>query len=350
MTDVDIRIAERRIGKKYPPYIISELSANHNGSLERALETIYMVKKMGADAVKLQTYTPDTLTIDCDKDDFKIVGGLWDGYFLYQLYESAQTPFEWHKEIFEYSRNIGITCFSTPFDESAVDLLEDLNSPAYKIASFEAVDLPLVRYAASTGKPMIISTGMANLGEIDEVVECARDAGCKDLVLLHCVSGYPVPVDQSNLRTILDLADRFGTVVGLSDHTLGTSVAVASVAMGASVIEKHVTLSRSEKGPDSEFSLEPSELERLCREGREAWSALGQAGYEKKPIEEENVKFRRSIYVVEDIKKGELLTKYNTRRIRPGYGMPPKYYDSVLGKRARISLQKGTALQMDYIE
>jgi len=344
-----VKIDGRRIGLDAPPYVIAELSANHNGSLDCALETVAMAKAMGADAIKLQTYTADTITIDCDKEDFQIHGGLWDGHSLYGLYEQAHTPYEWHAPIFEKAREVGITCFSSPFDETAVDLLEELNAPAYKIASFEAVDLPLIRYVAKTGKPIIISTGMADLSEITEAVQTARDAGCDNIILLHCISGYPAPVEQSNLRTIPDLAQKFGVVSGLSDHTLGTAVSVASVALGACVIEKHVTLSRSDKGPDSEFSLEPEELKCLCSESRDAWAALGRAGYERKPVEGENVKFRRSIYVVKEIRAGEQLTADNIRRIRPGFGLPPKYYDDVIGKTVKESIKRGTALKWEHI-
>lgn len=345
-----ININGRIIGKDLPPYIIAELSANHNGKLERALETIKMAKTAGADAVKLQTYTADTLTIDSEQEDFKIQGGLWDGYTLYELYKQAHTPYEWHKELFDYANKIGITCFSTPFDESAVDLLEDLNTPAYKIASFEAVDIPLIQYVAQTGKPMIISTGMANQDEIKEAVDAAKEGGCKELALLHCISGYPAPVDQSNLMTIPDMYKRYNVLIGLSDHTLGTSVSIASVALGARIIEKHVTISRGEKGPDSEFSLEPDELKRLCDDCNSAWLSLGEAGYKRKPVENESIKFRRSIYVVKDIEAGDKFTEENIRRIRPGYGLPPKYYNEVIGKKAKYSLKRGTALSWDIVD
>ena len=345
-----MNIGGRPIGADHPPYIIAELSANHNGDISRALKTIEMAKVRGADAIKIQTYTPDTLTIDCDKDEFQIHGGLWDGYNLYQLYQWAHTPYEWHKEIFDYANELDITIFSTPFDETAVDLLEDLNASAYKIASFEAVDLPLIRYVAETRKPMIISTGMANLEEITEAVDVARQYGCTELALLHCISGYPAPVEQSNLQTIADLAKRFDVVAGLSDHTLGTTVSVAGVALGANIIEKHVTLSRNDKGPDSAFSLEPEELERLCTDAKMAWCALGKAGYERKPVEEESVKLRRSIYVVEEVQAGETLTKKNVRRIRPGYGLAPKYYDQILGKTAKVDIARGSALTWEMVE
>ena len=345
----EIIIAGRKIGSQYSPYIIAEMSANHNGNIERAFKTIEMAKVMGADAVKMQSYTADTITIDCDNEDFRIEGGLWDGYNLYRLYEWAQTPFEWHKPIFDYARKIDITLFSTPFDETAVDLLEDLNAPAYKIASFEAIDLPLIKYVAQTKKPMIISTGMANLEEITEAVETARQSGCEQLVLLHCISSYPAPIEQSNLRTIPDLGQRFSVVSGLSDHTSGTTVSVASVALGASVIEKHITLNRNDKGPDSEFSLEPEELRQLCIDTRTAWTALGACGYEKKPAEEENLKFRRSIYIVEDMKRGDVFTEKNIRRIRPGFGLPPKYYNELLGKRINSDVKRGTPLTRNML-
>ena len=345
-----IEIDGRKIGTNNPPYIIAELSANHNGDFDRALKTIDMAKAMGADAIKLQTYTADTMTIDCEKEEFQIHGGLWDGYNLYQLYQWAQTPFEWHKAMFDHARKNEITCFSTPFDETAVDLLENLNAPAYKIASFETIDLPLIRYVAQTKKPMIISTGMANLEEITEAVETAQESGCKEIILLHCISGYPTPVEQSNLLTIPDLAQRYNVIPGLSDHTLGTAVSLAGIALGACVIEKHVTLSRADKGPDSEFSLEPNQLKSLCDETKTAWLSLGKAGYERKPVEDENIKFRRSIYVVNDIKAGELLTNENTRRIRPGFGLPPKYIHDVIGKTVKVDIERGTALRWDHIE
>ena len=345
-----IKIKDRQIGENHPPYIIAELSANHNGSLERALKTIKMAKSMGADAVKFQTYTPDTLTIDSDKEDFKIKGGLWDGLTLYELYKSAFTPFEWHEEMFNYAQSVGITCFSTAFDESAVDLLEDLNTPAYKVASFEIIDIPLIQYIASTKKPMIISTGMANKEEIQEAVDVARENGNNELILLHCISGYPTPVEQCNLMTIPDMKNCFGLPVGLSDHTLGIEVSIASIALGASVIEKHVTLNASDKGPDSEFSIEPDQLNSLCIKCKSAWEALGSAGYERKPVEKDNIKFRRSIYVVRDIDSGEALTKENIRRIRPGYGLPPKYFNELIGKRVKSRVEKGTPLDWDMLE
>ncbi|WP_434153613.1 pseudaminic acid synthase [Pseudomonas sp. JZ134] len=340
----------REIGREHPPYIIAELSANHNGSLERAFETIKAARDSGADAIKMQTYTADTMTIDSDREEFMIRGGLWDGYKLYELYKWAETPYDWHKAIFEYAASIGITIFSTPFDESAVDLLESLGTPAYKIASFEATDLPLIRYVASKGKPIILSTGMCSIEEIREAVSTVYDAGCKDLILLHCISSYPAPIDQANLLQMSCLAERFNTVPGLSDHTLGTTVSVAAVALGACVIEKHFTLNRSEKGPDSEFSLEPFELKRLCQETFDAWSALGTSSFERQKSEEGNKKFRRSIYFVKDLKKGDVISTTNIRRIRPGVGLAPKHFDQLIGKRLKKDVTYGTPVCWDLIE
>lgn len=346
----EISIDGRKIGRQHKPYIIAELSANHNGSIDRALETIEMAARCGADAIKLQTYTADTMTIDCDFDDFQIQGGLWDGYKLYDLYQEAHTPFEWHEAMFAKARELGITVFSTPFDETAVDLLESLNAPAYKIASFEAIDILLIKRVALTGKPMIISTGMANLEEITEAVAAAHDGGCKELVLLHCISGYPSPVDQANLATIKDIAERFNCVVGLSDHTMGTAVSVASIPLGACLIEKHVTLSRKQKGPDSEFSLEPNELKALVDDTNFAWQSIGVVGYERKPVEEASLKFRRSIYFIKDMKEGEIITQKTVRRIRPGYGLAPKHMDDILGKKVIKNIARGTATAWNLID
>lgn len=327
------------------PLVIAELSANHNGSIDRALATIKAAKQCGADAVKIQTYTADTMTIDCDLPDFVIKGGLWNGYKLYDLYKWAQTPYEWHKPLFEHAKKEGITLFSTPFDESAVDLLETLNTPAYKIASFELTDLPLIEYVAKTGKPMILSTGMASEQEIEEAITAARDSGCKELVLLHCISSYPTPMDQAHLLQISALAEKFNLPVGLSDHTLGTTASVAAVALGACVIEKHFTLSRSDKGPDSEFSLEPQELQRLCEEVKASWAALGSTGFSREKAEQGSKVFRRSLYIVEDVKKGEKLTDKNLRRIRPGLGMEAKFYGKALGQTVKRDLKKGEPLK-----
>lgn len=339
-----ITIAGRRIGVDLPPYVIAELSANHNGKLETALKIIEEAKVAGVDAVKLQTYRPDTITLNCDSDDFRIHGGLWDGRTLYELYEEAHMPWEWHAPLFEYAHKLGITIFSSPFDRTAVDLLEDLNAPAYKIASFEAVDLPLIKYAAGTGKPLIISTGMADAQEIQDAIEAAREGGCKELAILHCVSGYPAPAEDYNLRTIPDMIQRFGLVTGLSDHTLDNTTAISSVVLGASIIEKHFTLDRDGGGPDDSFSLEPRELAALCHGARTAWDALGSVDYGRKSSEIGNVIFRRSLYIVEDIKAGEVLTDKNLRSIRPGHGLAPKHLETVLGRTAVCDIKRGTPL------
>lgn len=345
-----MKIDNYEIGSSNKPFIIAELSANHNGSLERALQTIDEAHRCGADAIKLQTYSADTMTIDCDREEFMIRGGLWDGYKLYDLYKWAETPFPWHQAMFEHARHLGITVFSTPFDETAVDLLESLDTPAYKIASFELTDLPLIRYVAKTGKPMIMSTGMASETEIEEAVMAAREAGCTEMVLLHCISSYPAPVDQANLLQIPKLSERFGVLAGLSDHTLGTIAAVASVALGACVIEKHFTLSRQDKGPDSEFSLEPEELERLCRDTKDAWLALGKPGFERQPAESSSKVFRRSLYFVRDLPAGHTITPDDIRRIRPGHGLPPKYFDHVVGKKTKVEIQKGMPVSPESLE
>jgi pseudaminic acid synthase len=346
---MNISINGRKIGPNDPPYIIAELSANHNGSIERAFEIIRAARDSGADAIKIQTYTADTMTIDCDLEEFMIRGGLWDGYKLYDLYKWAETPFEWHKAIFDYAKSIGVTLFSTPFDETAVDLLELLDTPAYKIASFEATDLPLIRYVASKGKPMIMSTGMCSEREIEEAVKVAREGGCKELVLLHCISSYPAPIDQANLKQMPNLADRFKCMPGLSDHTLGTAVSVAAVALGACVIEKHFTLSRQDKGPDSEFSIEPAELKRLCQDAHEAWFALGNAGFERQQSEESSKLFRRSLYFVNDLTAGQVITESDIRRIRPGYGLAPKYFDEVVGRTVKTDVKRGNSLQWGHL-
>jgi pseudaminic acid synthase len=345
-----IQIAGRTIGPDFPPYIIAEVSANHNGKLETAMLVIEEAKKAGADAVKLQTYTPDTITLNCDSEDFKIRSGLWDGRTLYELYEEAHMPWDWHRPLFDHARQVDITIFSSPFDNTAVDLLEDLNAPAYKIASFEAVDLPLIKYAASTGKPMIISTGMADAEEIQEAINAAREAGCKQLSILHCVSGYPAPAGDYNLRTITDMIQRFGLVTGLSDHTLDNTTALTSVAMGASIIEKHITLDRSGGGPDDSFSLEPNELFALCRDIRTAWSALGKVDYGRKSSEQGNVKFRRSLYFVKDMHAGELVRKDSVRSVRPGFGIPPKFIDDILGNILKKDVLSGSPVSWDQFE
>lgn len=346
----EIKIAGRPIGAAYSPYVIAELSANHNGKLETALRIVEEAKKAGADAVKLQTYKPDTITLNCDSEDFKIKGGLWDGRTLYDLYQEAHMPWEWHKPLFDRARELGITIFSSPFDNTAIDLLEDLNAPAYKIASFEAVDLPLIKYAASTGKPMIISTGMADAEEIAEAIEAAREGGCKELAVLHCVSGYPAPAEDYNLRTIPDMIERFGLVTGLSDHTLDNTTAIASVALGASIIEKHFTLDRSGGGPDDSFSLEPAELAALCQGAKTAWSALGCVDYGRKSSEQGNVKFRRSLYFVNDMKAGDVITADCVRSVRPGYGIAPKFKNEVINKKIALDIYKNKPVKFSDIE
>ena len=344
-----VEIAGRRIGRDFEPYVICELSGNHNGSLERAVELLKAAADTGADAIKIQSYTPDTITIDHDGPGFRIAGGLWDGRTLYDLYGEAQTPFEWHEHLFRTARELGVTLFSSPFDHSAVDLLEHLGAPAYKIASFEIVDLPLVAYVAAKRKPMIISTGMANLREIEEAVTTARDHGCEELVLLHCISSYPAPDEQSNVRTVPDLADRFGVVTGLSDHTFGSAVAVASIALGGCVVEKHFTLRRADGGPDSAFSLEPDEFRTLVEDCKRAWRALGQPTYDLQGCERGSVEFRRSLYVVRDVAAGEEITDENVRSIRPGHGLPPKHMPEVLGRRASRDLKRGEPLNWDLM-
>lgn len=345
-----ISIAGRRIAEDVSPYIIAELSANHNGSLNTALQIIAEAKKAGADAVKLQTYTPDTITIDCDSEDFQIHDGLWDGKTLYQLYQEAHMPWEWHKPLFDHARSLGITIFSSPFDSTAVDLLEDLNAPAYKIASFEAVDLPLIKYVAKTGKPMIISTGMADAEEIQEAIDAAFEGGCKELAILHCVSGYPAPAEDYNLRTILDMKERYGLVVGLSDHTLDNTTAIAGVSLGAALIEKHFTLDRSGGGPDDSFSLEPTEMAALCRGSRTAWAALGRVNYKCKKSEKGNIKFRRSLYFIRDLPAGSIIESGDVRSIRPGMGAAPKYLYDVLGRRVKEDVRRGSPVALSLID
>jgi len=345
-----MQINGRNIGKKFYPYIVAELSANHNGSIDRAYKIIDMAKVCGADAIKLQTYHPDTITMDMKTPEFMIEGGLWGGQSLYELYESAFMPWEWHKPLFNYAKKVGITIFSSPFDNTAVDLLEDLNTPAYKIASFEAIDTPLIKYVAQTGKPMIISTGMADVEEIQEAIEVAREGGCKELAILHCVSGYPAPAGDYNLRTLVDMQEKFRLVTGLSDHTIDNTTAIASVALGASIIEKHVTLDRNGGGPDDSFSLESKELKALCIGAKTAWESLGNIDYGRKSSEQGNVKFRRSLYVVKDIKKGGVISCNNVKSIRPGYGLSPKYYGDILGKVTNTDVKKGTAFDMSLIQ
>lgn len=345
----EITIAGRRIGCHFPPYVIAELSANHNGRLETAKRIIEEAKKADADAVKLQTYRPDTITLNSDGQGFRIHGGLWDGRTLYELYEEAHMPWEWHAPLFEHAHKVGITLFSSPFDSTAVDLLEGLNAPAYKIASFEAIDLPLIRYVAATGKPMIISTGMADAEEIEEAIAAARDGGCKELAILHCVSGYPAPAEDYNLHTIPDMRERFGLVTGLSDHTLDNTTAIASVALGAAIIEKHFTLDRRGGGPDDSFSLEPAELAALCRGSKTAWAALGQVDYGRKSSEQGNAQFRRSLYFVKDLKAGDRVTADAVRSVRPGFGLAPKHLEAVLGRRLGADVPANTPVTWDVL-
>jgi len=345
-----ITIAGRAISAEHSPYVIAEVSANHNGKLDIALRLIEEAKKAGADAVKLQTYTADTITLNASTEDFQIRGGLWDGKTLYELYQQAHMPWEWHKPLFEHARKIGLPIFSSPFDRTAVDLLEDLNAPAYKIASFEAVDLPLIQYVASTGKPMIISTGMADSEEIEEAVDAAREGGCKELAILHCVSGYPAPAADYNLRTLSDMIQRFGLVTGLSDHTLDNTTAVTSVALGASIIEKHFTLDRSAGGPDDSFSLEPQELQALCRDSKTAWEALGRVDYGRKSSEQGNAQFRRSLYFVKSLSAGEVITEDAVRSVRPGFGLPPKEANSIVGRKVRRDVLVNTPVSFDDVD
>ena len=345
-----ITIAGRRIAIDQAPYLIAEMSANHNGSIETAFKLIESAKQAGADAVKLQTYRPDTITLNCDSEDFRIRSGLWDGRTLYDLYQEAHMPWEWHAPLFAHARKLGITIFSSPFDNTAVDLLEDLNAPAYKIASFEAVDHALIKYVASTGKPMIISTGMADAEEIQQAIDAAREGGCQELAILHCVSGYPSPAEDYNLLTIPDMIRRFGLVTGLSDHTLDNTNAITSVAMGASIIEKHFTLDRSGGGPDDSFSLQPAELAALCKDTKTAWAALGRVDYGLKSSEQGNVKFRRSLYFVKELKAGDVVTADSVRSVRPGFGMAPKYLEAVLGKRVKNNIKANTPVLFDVLE
>ena len=344
------KIGTRAIGPSEPPFILAEISGNHNGSLDRALELVDAAAAAGADGVKLQTYTADTITIDYDGPGFVLEDGLWKGRRLYELYQEAHTPWEWHQALFDRAKKAGITIFSSPFDPTAVDFLNGLGAPAFKIASFEIVDLPLIKKAASTGKPLVISTGIASLTEIGEAVSAAQSAGEGGVMLLHCVSGYPTPTADANLATMADLEKRFGAPVGLSDHTLGTAVPVAAVARGACLIEKHLTLRRADGGPDAEFSLEPDELARLVRDCRDAWAAVGRVNYEREASEEPVAHLRRSLYVVNDIPAGGVLSHDNIRSIRPGYGLAPKYLDNVLGRRAKHALKRGTPLAMKDLQ
>lgn len=347
----DIEIKGKKIGSGHPPFIIAEMSGNHNQSLERALEIVETAAKTGVHALKLQTYTADTMTLDLSDDGFYLhsTNRLWKDQSLYKLYQQAYTPWEWHKAIFKRCEELGIIAFSSPFDESAVDFLETLNVPCYKIASFENTDLPLIRRVSKTGKPVIISTGMATIAELDETVRAAREAGCKDLILLKCTSTYPASPEHTNIKTIPHMKELFQCQVGLSDHTLGTGAAIASIALGATIIEKHFTLSREDGGVDSAFSMEPKEMESLVNESKRAWHSLGKITYGPTKIEQSSKKFRRSLYVVEDMKAGEVFTAKNLRAIRPGYGLPPKYLDVLMGKKVNKDIKRGTPVSWDIM-
>lgn len=347
----EFKIAEKLIGKGHAPFIIAEMSGNHNQSLERALEIVEAAAKTGAHGLKIQTYTPDTMTLDLDEREFHISDSksLWAGTSLYKLYGEAYTPWEWHKPIFERARELGIIPFSTPFDDTAVDFLESLDVSCYKIASFENTDLPLIRRVAATGKPLIISTGMASIAELDDTVRAAREAGCKDLILLKCTSTYPATAENTNILTIPHLRELFGCEVGLSDHTMGVGVSVASVALGATVIEKHFTLNRADGGVDSSFSMEPAEMAQLVVETERAWQALGKVSYGATEAEKKSLQFRRSLYIVKDLKAGDVLSKDNVRAIRPGLGLPTKYLEQVLGKAIKQDVKRGAALSWDLL-
>ncbi len=340
----------RKIGLDQPPYIIAELSANHNGSIEKAKQTIQLAKDCGADAIKLQTYTPESMTIDCDKNDFIIKEGLWEGYKLFDLYQKASTPYDWHTELFKYARNIGITIFSTPFDENAADILEKLDTPAYKIASFELTDLPLIEYVARKGKPMLISTGMGNLEEISDAVKTAENSGCKEILLFHCISSYPTPSCEANIRSIETLREKFKCPIGLSDHTLSDTAAMAAVSLGGVAIEKHFIINRKEKGPDSQFSIEPPELRELVKNTKACWETLGSGRFERSSLESKSKVFRRSLYFVKDIKAGETITKEHIKRIRPGFGLKPKYFNDILNKKVSVDVSRGDRVTWDVIK
>ena len=338
------------ISRDSPPYIIAELSANHNGSLELAKKSIIAAKANGANAIKIQTYEADTMTIDSDKPDFMIKGGLWDGYKLYDLYDEAKTPFIWHNELFECASRVGIDIFSSPFDESAVDLLESLNTPAYKIASFELIDIPLIKYVARTGKPLLMSTGMSSEEEISEALEAARIEGANNILLFHCISSYPAPIEQANLNMIDLLRKNFNVEVGLSDHTLDNLAATLAIAKGASAIEKHFILDKSLIGPDSAFSMDPTQLLDLVKNTKKAWESLGSRQFKRAQAEEGNATFRRSIYFVNDLKKGSIITKDDIRRIRPGFGIEPKYFDSIVGQKVNLDIEKGDPVRWELLE
>ena len=346
-----IKIKNKFIGVNHSPFVIAEMSGNHNQSLERALEIVEVAAKTGAHALKIQTYTPDTMTLDLDEREFHISDpkSLWAGTSLYKLYGQAYTPWEWHKPIFDRAKELGMIAFSTPFDDTSVDFLESLDVPCYKIASFENTDLSLIRYVATTGKPLIISTGMADIAELDETVKVAREAGCKDLILLKCTSTYPAAASDTNILTIPHMRELFDCEIGLSDHTMGIGVSVASVALGATVVEKHFTLNRADGGLDSAFSMEPAEMSQLVLETERAWQSMGKVSYGATEAEKKSIVFRRSLYIVKDIKAGEILTRENVRAIRPGLGLKTRYLDIVMGKSVLKDISRGTALTWDLI-
>ena len=344
------KIGNKTISIDHSPYIIAELSANHNGSIELAKKSILAAKESGADAIKIQTYEAHTMTIDSSKPDFVINGGLWDGYKLYDLYDEAKTPFSWHEELFFYSKEIGIDIFSSPFDESAVDLLESLDTPAYKVASFELIDIPLIKYIAKTGKPILMSTGMASEDEISEALEAARSYGARDILLFHCISSYPAPIEQANLNMIQILKEKFQVEVGLSDHTLDNFAATLSISKGAVAIEKHFILDKSLTGPDSEFSMDPYQLSDLVKDTSTAWKSLGSGSFERAKAEKSSIQFRRSIYFINDLKKGDTIKENDIQRIRPGYGIKPKFFSEIIGKKILKDVQRGDPVQWEVLE
>lgn len=344
-----MKIGNFTIDKNSPVFIIAELSANHNGSLETALETVRAAKRAGADCIKLQTYTADTITLDCNKPDFVIKGTIWDGRKLHELYQEAYTPWEWHKTIYEAAEEEGLICFSSPFDKTAVDLLEELNSPAYKIASFEITDIPLIEYVASKGKPIIISTGIAELKDIELAVEACKRVGNHNIALLKCTSSYPAPIEEANMTMVKDIAERFNVISGLSDHTMGATVPIVATAFGAKIIEKHFILDRNIGGPDASFSMNEEEFTAMVKAVREAEKAVGVVDYTLTEKQAKGKDFSRSLYIAEDIKEGEILTEKNLRSVRPGFGLHPKYYNELIGKKVNTSLEKGMPMQLEYV-
>lgn len=348
MNNLGFLIEKREVSKNFPPYIVAEISANHNGSIIRAKQTILAAKKAGVDAVKIQTYEPDTMTIEAENTDFFIKDGLWKNKSLFELYSQAYTPYKWHKELFSYAKSIGITIFSTPFDESAVDLLEKLDTPVYKVASFEIVDLTLIKYIAKKNKPVLISTGMASIDEISEAIEMTKSAGNHKVALFHCISSYPTPINQANLNIIKKLRKEFNIEVGLSDHTIGNLASVLAVSLGASIIEKHFTINRDDGGVDSSFSLEPIEMQTLVKETKEAFLALGSSKFSRPTVEKVNKVFRRSLYFVESVEKGQIITNKSVKRIRPGFGLNAKYYDDVIGSICIKSAKKGDRVTVKH--